>query len=1056
MAYIDEIKLPSFKILLVFLCLTLIGIFIVPDLPVKLAPKGELPQLSVSFSMRNMPSRVVEMEVTSKLEGMLSRVKGVKNVTSNSGNSWGYVNIELNKHVKMDVIRFEISTLIRQLYPSLPEGVSYPSISAGRSDDNSRRPFMTYTLNAPSSPILIQQFAENNIKNQLSYIEGIDEVSISGATAMIWKLEYDYDQLLRLQLKTEDIQTAINMYLQKEFIGVGQLITGGNQKRWIRLAISPKDLPANFDASRITVRNMSGKLIRLDELVKVSYTEEEPSNYYRINGLNSIYLSITAKEDANQLQLAKSVKELLETTQLKFPPNYEIHLAYDATEYINEQLKTIIFRSGLTILILLCFVLLIYRNLKFLLMIAVTLISNLSIAVVIYYLTGLEMHLYSLMGITISLSLMLDNIIVMSDQIHRQKNRKAFLAILTATLTTMASLVMIFFMDDKIRLNLQDFAIVIIVNLATSLLVVLFMVPALMEKLKISNSNKSSKIKSKRRIVRFNNFYRRFIFFTTRKKVWVTIIGILVFGLPVFLLPTEIKPKENEEPGLPVKLYNATIGSAFYNEKMKPVVDKALGGTLRLFIEKVYQGSYWKKNEETSLYVTLSMPNGSTLEQTNHLIIRMEDYLRKFPEIKQFQTDVSTLRANIDIRFMKESQFGSFPYSLKAELIGKVIELGGGSWGVYGLGDGFSNNLTESAGSYRIKMLGYNYDDLFALAELTRDSLLGHRRIKEVSIESDFSYYKSDYQEFVLNINKENLIRNHMLPFHLFGDLDPMFRKGWQVGNWGSGKWNEPIKLYSKQSVTYDIWQLKNFPGRINGLPYRLSELAEIEKFQAPQKIARENQQYRLCLQYEYIGSYEQGNKVLDRNIEKIKKILPIGYSIESENYSGWNDKGKNKQYLLLLIVVVLIYFTTSILYNSLKQPLAILLIIPVSFVGLFLTFYFFKLNFDQGGFAAFVLLCGITVNAGIYLVNQYNNIQKARHRYPLKAYIKAWNFRVIPILLTTLSTILGFVPFLVGEKEGFWFPMAAGTIGGLVMSMVGLFVFLPVFLGIGKHINNN
>ena len=117
-------------------------------------------------------------------------------------------------------------------------------------------------------------------------------------------------------------------------------------------------------------------------------------------------------------------------------------------------------------------------------------------------------------------------------------------------------------------------------------------------------------------------------------------------------------------------------------------------------------------------------------------------------------------------------------------------------------------------------------------------------------------------------------------------------------------------------------------------------------------------------------------------------------------------------------------------------------------YIGVFLTFYWFKLNFDQGGFASFVLLCGITVNASIYILNEYNSVRKRFPRLsPLRAYVKAWNTKVIPIFLTVTSTILGFVPFMVGmEKEGFWFPLAAGTIGGLIMSVIGVFIFLPVF----------
>jgi len=1047
----DEKKLPSFKILLIFLCLTLVGFFLVPKLPVKLAPKGELPTLTISFAMSGMSARVVEMEVTSKLEAMLSRVKGVQEIASSSENGWGSITVKLNKKANIEAVRFELSTLIRQIYPSLPKSVSYPSVSAQRSDDESARPFLSYTLNAPSSPILIQQYAENNIKHQLAYLPGIDEVTISGATPMIWKLEYDYQQLKSLGITVDDILTAIQRYLKKENLGVGLMENGGTDRCWIRLAITPEKLPDKFDVSNVTVMNVSGKLVKLDELVTVSIIEEEPSGYYRINGLNSIYLSITAKEEANQLQLAKSVRQLLKSMEQQFPPNYEMHLSYDATEYIQEQLNTILFRSGLTILILLGFVLLIYRNRQYLLMIMVSLICSLSLAVVCYYLLKLEIHVYSLMGITISLSLMLDNIIVMADQIHRQKNRKAFLAILTATMTTMAALVMIFFMDEKIRLNLQDFAIVILINLSVSLLVVLFLVPALMEKLHIVRYGKQATLHSKRWKVRFNRFYRKFICFTSRKRGWVLVAGLLLFGLPVFLLPDSIKSEEGEEVSKSAGLYNATLGSPFYQDKMKPVVDVALGGTLRLFIQKVYQGSYWKSNEETSIYVSLSMPNGSTLNQTNFLITKMEDYLRKFPEIRQFQTNVGKRWANIDIRFTKENQNGSFPYSLKNELISKAIEFGGGSWGVYGLGDGFSNSLAEGAGSYRVKLYGYNYDELYAWAETARDSFLQHRRIKEVTIDSRFSYFKNDYQEFIFNLDKERLAEENIHPQALFGELSPLFGTSLNAGNWVTQTGNQPIRLYSKQASSYDIWRLNYFPGQVNDLPYHVSDLAGIGKYQTPQKIARENQQYLLCLQYEYIGAYEQGGRVLDRNVEKIKSRLPLGYSIGKDSDNGWSDKDKNKQYWLLLIVVIIIYFTTSILFNSLRQPLAILLIIPVSFVGLFLTFYLFKLNFDQGGFAAFVLLCGITVNTGIYVVNQYNQLQKAHAMPPLKAYLRAWNFRVVPIFLTILSTVLGFVPFLIGEKEGFWFPLAAGTIGGLVMSMVGLFVFLPTFLGVGR-----
>ena len=452
------------------------------------------------------------------------------------------------------------------------------------------------------------------------------------------------------------------------------------------------------------------------------------------------------------------------------------------------------------------------------------------------------------------------------------------------------------------------------------------------------------------------------------------------------------------------------------------------------------------------LYANANLPNGSTLEQMNALMKRMETYLSGFKEIKQFHTSIyNPRRAGISIYFKKEHQNSGFPYTLKANIISKALELGGGSWGVYGLQDqGFSNDVRENAGSYRIKMYGYNYDELYGWAEKLKAKLLTHRRIKEVLVNSEFSWWKDDYREFYFHLNKERMAQENIDARVLFAAVQPIFGKNMEIGSVPTEAGTEKIKLSSRQSQEYDIWAMQFFPyGAGDSKHYKLSELAEVVKGQMPQEIAKENQQYRLCLQYEYIGSNEMGNKIQKRDLEEFNKLLPMGYTAESDsNWWGWGKK-ENRQYLLLLVVIAIIFFTTGVLFNSLKQPLAIIFVIPVSYIGVFLTFYWFGLNFDQGGFASFVLLCGITVNASIYILNEYNSI---RRRFPrlcaLRAYTKAWNAKIVPIFLTVVSTILGFIPFMVGtDKEAFWFPLAAGTIGGLVMSVIGIFFFLPVFV---------
>ena len=406
-------------------------------------------------------------------------------------------------------------------------------------------------------------------------------------------------------------------------------------------------------------------------------------------------------------------------------------------------------------------------------------------------------------------------------------------------------------------------------------------------------------------------------------------------------------------------------------------------------------------------------------------------------------------RASIRIYFTKEHQHSDFPYTLKANVISRALQLGGGHWEVYGLQDqGFSNSVRESAGSFRVKMYGYNYDELAYWGERLKERLLTHRRIKEVTVHSEFSWYKDDYSEFYLDLDKHRLAKEEITGMQLFTALRSVFGRNIPCAHIVYDGQLETLRLTSRQSEAYDVWSLANLPFEINGNAYKLSDFATVQKGLSPQKVAKENQQYRLCLQYEYIGSSVQGRKLLQKDLEEFNAGLPMGYTAEDAEESWSWEKRDNKQYALLLIVIAIIFFMTSILFNSLKQPLAIIFVIPISYIGVFLTFYLFGLNFDQGGFASFVLLCGITVNASIYLLNEYNDVRRRFPRLlPVRTFVKAWNAKIIPIFLTVISTIAGFIPFMVGTgKEAFWFPLAAGTTGGLVLSVIGIFVFLPIF----------
>ena len=546
----NKLAISSFTLIVAFVALSLIGLALLPMLPVKLNPSRSLPSLTVSFSMPGNSSRVIETEVTSKLEGMLARVGGIEKVESVSDNGSGRITMQLDKHADIDMLRFEVSTIIRQTWPELPAGVSYPIISTQQTDDEASRPFLTYTINAPVDPYMIQQWAEMNMKPVLGQLAGIYRVDLSGATPQEWRLTYDNRQLAQHGISVADVQSAIANHLGREFMGIVALEHSSGDREWIRVAKTGSYDDLNLKT--IFVRTAQGELISLDKLLSVTHVQQEPTSYYRINGLNSVYMNLTAEESANQLRLASEVKAAMQRLEALLPAGYEVHTGYDATEYIQDELSKIYFRTGLTVLILLAFVALITLNRKYLFLIVCSLTVNICIALIFYYLFGLEIQIYSLAGITISLNLVIDNTIVMSDHLMRKRNLQAFLSILAATLTTIGALVIIFFMDEKVRLNLQDVAAVVIINLAVSLLVALFFVPSLMEKIGLENRQKHRLHSWRHRwAVRITSAYQWLIGQLVRYRVAACLLLVLAFGLPVYMLP-----EKAEGEGFWAQMYN--------------------------------------------------------------------------------------------------------------------------------------------------------------------------------------------------------------------------------------------------------------------------------------------------------------------------------------------------------------------------------------------------------------------------------------------------------------------------------------------------------------------
>jgi len=635
----------------------------------------------------------------------------------------------------------------------------------------------------------------------------------------------------------------------------------------------------------------------------------------------------------------------------------------------------------------------------------------------------------------------------MIDHLKNKGDKKVFLAILATTLTTIGALLSTFLLQESQQANLRDFTLVIAINIGVSLFVALYFVPALLEKMKLNNKRKQFSIQKKRRVLKLTKLYQTLIAtFNRHRFKWIFFVA-LVFG---FGLPLHLLPKNLEGDGLMAKTYNKTVGTEWFYNEIKPSLEKIVGGTFRLFTENVYENSYYTDPERTTLRVTGSMPEGCTIEHLNEVIIKMENYIGSFDEVEMFETQIRSYNnSNIAIYFKKDKEFGGFPFQLKSLLESKAISLGGLDWSVSGVGQGFSNALNSDYKSNRIELEGYNYDKLYSFAELLKSQLIENSssRIKEVDITSGGYLDNSNSQEYYLDFNNEKMTLAAVSQTSLYDYLNKQTHSG-DVTSFVHENELQKVKLVSDQYQKINVWDLKNVPIVIRNNQYKLNQMANIEKKNIGNSISKFNQQYHLTVEYNFIGTEPLAKKVREDNIKELESKLPIGYRVFEKSYGEWDKKDK-QQYYFILVVILIIFFICSILLESLKQPFAIISMIPISFIGVFLTFYLFDFNFDQGGYASFILLCGISVNAALYILNDYNNLKK---QYPLRnnqrLYFKAFNYKIIPVLLTITSTLAGLIPFVwEGQNEAFWFSFAAGSIGGLLFSIIGIFIYLPVFI---------
>ena len=1049
-------KLSSFTINSIFIALMLLGLNILPYVSLQLSPSSRSNHFGLNFYWYGASPELLESEVTCKLEALLSSVSGLEKISSNTSHGSGSIKLEVDKNENIDALKLYLSSIVRAASNSFPEGVSVSGVyggeyKSGKVNESEQKILLEYIVTGKESSDDVSTYCESLLFPTIGMEDGVDKVTISGATSDEWVMHYREEELKEFGLSISDLHNAVRNY--HGHWEIGRVMEQDGESYNYAVVHGNNDYK-DYDLLSIPIKQVEGRMIRIGDVVDLSKRVKPVSSYYRINGLDRLTMVVYATPDANMLELSSRVQNVIEEQVESAKDGFTVELARDRSLDVKDELAYTLGRTSLTVLILLLFVYLVTRSLRHLLIIAISLIANILIALIFYYLFAIEIHLYTLAGINISFGIIIDNIIVMSDHYRLHRDRKVFLAILAATLTTMGALVVIFNMDNPVMDSMMDFTAVIIINLVVSLFVSLFFVPALLDKIGGKFHKNKQSTRSHRRVVRFTRLYKRLIIGMGVRRKWFIILAVLLFGLPIMIIPRKIEPENRyEQPSFLVSTYNECMSSGVMTTSL-PYLEKYLGGTLRLFTSGV--GGDWFKDEEqkkqiTRLNVNLKMPHGATLEQMNEAAKKVDAFLASQDELSIFRTNVySANNASITVEFKKESERDGTPERIKSELILFVNGIGNADADIFGVGKGFSNELGDEQRSEQLRVVGYNYRKVKEYAEVLQNRLERYQRVKNTFIGNEEKSAK--IRELQLDVDKDALAYYNSSPSNMMWGLRGLMgQNDSHVDTYIDGDLTS-IAFSSVSERDPSLWQLTNAPLKSSsGSSFRVIDIGEISNEYVFDDIQKVNQEYEVWVHYDFIGSWNLSRKVKRDVIEEMKWEMPIGFRVE-EPVRRWEQYwekvgGIDERVWYIFIVICIIIIICSILLESIKQAFIVVAIAPLSFIGCFLGFYIFGLRFNEGGLAAFILMCGLSVNAVLYIINDYNLRNKhSGPRNPLDQFLHAYNAKIVPIILTVISTVLGFIPFLIGDVSDFWYSLTVGIMSGLIFSLLAMFFYLPLF----------
>ena len=1011
--YSSAVKKPVTTIL-VFVAVVIIGLFSLLKLPIDLYPDIDTNTIMVMTTYSGASSQDIEQNVTRPLENTLNSVEHLKHITSNSKENISIITLEFEYGYDIDVLTNSVRDKLDMVSSMLPDDAETPIIFKFSTD---MIPIVLLSAQANESLPGLYKILDENVANTLARVDGVGTVSISGAPKREIHIYLDPARLEAYDLTAESV---IQLVAAENKNVPGGTFDMGSDTYSLRVQGEFKDPTEMRD---LVVGSKDGAVVRLSDVARIDDSVEERAQETYNNGQRGAMIIVQKQSGANSVEISNKIKKILPDIQKKLPSDVKLDYIVDTSDNIRNTINSLVETVEYALLFVVIVVFFFLGRWRATVIIALTIPISLIASFIYLLATGNTLNIVSLSALSISIGMVVDDAIVVLENVTTHIERgsdpkqaavhgtnEVAISVVASTLTLIAVFFPLTLVTGMTGVLFRQLGWMVTIMMVISTAAALSLTPMLCSQLL-----RLQPVKGKL----FTKFYG-----------------------PIERFLDKLDDGFQKLLGIVVKHRWITTAGALF----------IFFGSMQL--TKFIGSEFFPTSDNSRLGITLELPVGSRVEIAKDLTERIyKDWTKKYPEIDKFNYTVG--QASTDNTYASMQSNGSHIISMNITLkpikertksLTEVAALMREDLKKYPELDKYQVNVGGSRGgsmsgqsTINYEIYGYDLEKTDSVAQRLKRILSSVKGTADIRISRD--NYQPEYQVdfdrqklaiYGLNLTTAaNALRNR-----INGSTASYFRE--------DGDEYDIKVMYDpehRQSIE-DIENILLFNAQGKGV--RLKEVGTVVERFNPPTIERKDRE-RIITVSTVVQDRPMSDIIADAQPLIDKMEVPSGVSINlSGSYEDQQDSFRDLA-MLAVLIIILVYIVMASQFESFTYPGIIMTSIMFAFSGVVLILWITGTNLNVMSMIGGIMLIGIVVKNGIVLID-YITLNRERGMSITKSVLHAGKSRMRPVLMTSLTTILGMVPMAVGTGEGaeMWRPMGVAVIGGLTFSTILTLLFVP------------